>query len=166
VQKNEALLSLKIGGWGVLLTIFLFQSLWGYKRSREWKDELTLFQAQVRTQPANIKGRLYVARRLAKRGRMEEALWHLAVAIQGRTRFPKQWSVSAKLDKLPMKQRIGYIPKLLAPHLPPHLVLPQFQRMARGLLGPKTTPVLWKMYPMLHPRNRSVRRRSSPAPSR
>jgi hypothetical protein len=58
------------------------------ERTLDWRDEATLFQAQVETCPGAVHGRLMHAQALSEQGRTHEALWSYGLAAAGRASWP------------------------------------------------------------------------------
>lgn len=112
----------------------LLQGTLAVRRSALWSEPLQLLAAQVRVSPASVKGQLYYARGLAAAKQPGRALWHLALAMQGRQRFPAAWrprsSGQATADAL-----LERIPGMLAPRAPPALVWRRLAVAARQMLG-------------------------------
>ncbi|MEL6182356.1 MAG: hypothetical protein AAFS10_25595, partial [Myxococcota bacterium] len=120
---------------GALLVVLL-QTPLAVVRTLEWRSNMTLFQAQVSTQPNSLKGRLAYAQALISVNQPHEALWHFGVAVAGRGAFPEPWQAPTEADRLPVAQRLAMLPRLIAPGAPPELFLENFRPMATKMLGP------------------------------
>jgi protein O-mannosyl-transferase len=66
---------------GVTAVLVLAYGIADWARVREWADDLPLFQADLRRDPANAPARLLLAAELGRRGRYGEALLHLDTLI-------------------------------------------------------------------------------------
>jgi len=115
----------------------LAQAAIAVQRSALWADPLALLAAQVEQRPESVKGQLYFARRLAAAGEPARALWHLALAMQGRGRFPAPWRPPALAPRAGVGPDywLSRIPALLAPRAPPAEVWRRLAVSARRLLG-------------------------------
>ena len=102
-------------------------------RAREWSAPLRLFAAQVREQPASVKGQIYYAQELAAHGRNVAALWHLALASAGRQAFPRQWRPPQRPRA--RKEVLVAIATLIAPGLAPAAAWRRTAVLARRFLG-------------------------------
>lgn len=118
----------------VLVAWLVIQVGLAMERTKEIASRDGLLLSQVRTQPASVKGRLYLARLLARHGFLDEALWHLGVAALGKRAFPGPFH-PPPIDDAPLSDRLAYLPSALSPGVPPSQFWHSFAAFA-SQLGP------------------------------
>jgi hypothetical protein len=109
-------------------------------RCLDWRDEPTLYAAQIESQPDSVKGQLFIAQRVASSD-PPASLWHLGLAVVGRRAYPGQWHAPRPTRFPPRSRprlrllRLARLPGLLAPGAPSALVWRQLAARARRMLG-------------------------------
>lgn len=126
----------------LFIVIIAVQVPFAAARSWECRDNLALFSSQVMTQPNSVKGHLRYAQALSRAERYEEALWHLGLAISGRSTFPRRWSPPTELDRLPLRARLLDMHQTVAPEHPQEVFWQRLRSVAGQLLGPGATPLV------------------------
>jgi hypothetical protein len=111
-------------------------------RTTDLRDDLTLFSAQVDSQPDSVKGHLYYAKALARRNQHAEAVWELGLAMSGRNHFPGRWQAPPIGREVPVMERLRLLPDLLAPGTPRDRFWAKFRGAAASNLGPEVIPVI------------------------
>jgi len=136
-------------------------------RTLDWKSNFTLFRALTQTHPKNVMGQFYYSQQLAVKGLHEKALWHLALAIYGRDKYPKGYFFQAGLGEfnshfkrrasdwnypfpnagkgLSYKQKLQWIPKLVAPEKSRQKAFQYFKGIAIRYQGASSIPILEQM---------------------
>jgi hypothetical protein len=111
-------------------------------RSLDWRTTESLMAAQVEAQPDSVKGHMHHATALAQAGRWDEALWHLAVAADGRRAFPGPWHAPLPGADLSPEDRALRLPEVFAPGSDPLAYFGGLRRAATTLLGLRGGPAV------------------------
>jgi hypothetical protein len=100
--------------------IVVAQSLGCALHARTWRTNVTLFQHGVTACPDSVTNHLRHAQMLAAAGEHAEAVWHFAVAAEGRRHFPGEWHHPAQDAELslPASERLLRMHELLGVDLP------------------------------------------------
>jgi hypothetical protein len=77
---------------------------------RVWRNDLTLFSHATVACPRSVHNRLRYGESLARAGASEEAVWQLALAAEGRRRFPERWQPPD--SEAPIAERLRSLPRL------------------------------------------------------
>ena len=103
-------------------------------RTLDWRSPLTLHVTDVATCPAALHNRLHAAKALQAAGEQDRALWHYAVALAGRQRFPRPLpaNVYEAERTLSLLERLRSLPTLLPFDAEERLVWPALVNWLRG----------------------------------
>jgi hypothetical protein len=137
-------------------------------RALDWRTPHTLLAAQVEAQPDSVKGQLYYATLLGRAGQWDEAIWHLAIAADGRRSFPGRWRAPRLPLDLPAEQRVMRLPDLFARGATPLAYFGGLRRVAAETLGPSAASAvddIVRRYLRATPRRRPRPDRAWPAGS-
>jgi hypothetical protein len=106
--------------WGLVGLLIAIQAGLSAFYATRWSNTSTLLEHAVIACPASVHNQYRFGRHLAELGQHEEAVWHLAVASEGRRHFPERWehpAPDATLE-LPAAERLARMHALLQVDLP------------------------------------------------
>lgn len=85
------------------------------QRTLDWRDGIELQSSSLAMCPRAVHSRFILANAMRERGRVDEAIWHYAVAAAGRAAFPEPFEspLLAAEDTLPLSERLPRIPALV-----------------------------------------------------